>query len=1018
MYNKNIFLWLCAIVAAPQLFATQPNPQALGEQNQSAQTKFWENKGQIKDHDQQTAHFVKFGYQSGNTQVFLLETGLAYQFSKLHYPEGYQHDSKNLSSEARKTNDALREKIRLETFRMDMQLVGANPNPRISREGKSTDYINYYNHNVLGLYGYEKITYHEIYQGVDWVVYTNKEGLKYDFVVRPNADIRNIKMRFEHQEDLRLNADGSFTLSNAMGTITEKAPVSFQNGKEIATRFVLNGNELSFAIANYDPSQPLTIDPSVLWATYYGGGWIDEGSSCAIDVNGDVYLAGGSLSSNSIASGGHQNTFGGNYDAFLVKFNSNGVRQWATYYGGTATDFGYTCATDAAGNVYLAGETRSMLNIAAGGHQNTFAGTSLSDGFLVKFNPSGTRLWATYYGGTANDIVYSCVVDANSNVYLAGKTNSSSNIASGGYQNSISFGGYDAFLVKFNSAGVRLWATYYGGSGDENSNGCAVDTAGNIYLSGSTYAFNLASGGHQNTFGGTTGSDAFLVKFNSTGARLWATYYGGTGDDMGFTCATDRNGNIYLAGQTTSSTNINSNGHQNTHNGGTGTNVDGFLVKFNPAGTRLWATYYGGTGDDAIADCVIDNLNNVCVIGHTNSNTNIASGGHQNTFGGSSDAFLVKLDSNGVRQWGTYYGGTNDDIGLAGAADAAGNLYVVGWTRSLSAIALGGHQNTFGGDAKDGFLAKFDNSCNTTGSFSQTICAGQSFLFNGVNLSTSGAYLDTLVATNGCDSFLTLNLNVLPVQTGSFSQTICAGQSFFFNGLNRNTSGTYLDTLVASNGCDSFLTLNLNVLPVQTGSFSQTICAGQSFFFNGLNRNTSGAYLDTLVASNGCDSFLTLNLVVQNVDISVTNNGNSLTANNSNASYQWINCNDNSLIINEDNQTFTPNGNGVYAVVVIENGCVDTSACITITNLENYSKNSFSVFPNPSADAVNITFSQIANQPQINLYNSIGQLVYTQQFTNNVQQFSFSLSPLPVGVYWLSIQEQNGQIYTQKIVKE
>jgi len=759
MYNKNIFLWLCVIIAAPQLFATQPNPQTLGEQNQSAQTKFWENKGQIKDHNQQAAHFVKFGYESGNTQVFLLETGLAYQFSKLHFPEGYQHDSKNLSPDARKINGALREKIRLETFRMDMQLVDANPNPRISREGKSTDYINYYNHNVLGVHGYEKVTYHEIYQGVDWVIYTNKEGLKYDFVVRPNADISRIKMRFEHQENLRLNADGSFTLSNAMGTITEQAPVSFQSGKEIATRFVLNGNELSFAIANYDPSQPLTIDPSVLWATYYGESAAEKGNACVVDANSNVYLAGITGSSSAIASGGHQNTYGNNTDAFLVKFNSAGVRQWATYYGGNSVEDGFSCAVDASGNIYLAGRTQS--------------------------------------------------------------------------------------------------------------------------------------------------------------------------------------------------------------------------------------------------------------------NSAIASGGHQNTLGGSTDAFLVKFNSTGVRQWATYYGGTNPDIGLACAVDASGNVYLAGYTPSANAIASGGHQNTYGGST-DAFLVKFGTPCvSITGSFSQTICAGQSFFFNGLNRNTSGAYLDTLVSTNGCDSFLTLNLTVLPIQTGSISQTICSNQSFFFNGLNRNTSGTYLDTLVAANGCDSILTLNLTVLPIRTGSFSQTICAGQSFLFNGVNLTTSGAYLDTLVTSNGCDSFLILNLTVLTVDISVTNNGNSLTANNNNnASYQWINCSDNSLIINETNQTFTPNGNGVYAVIVSESNCVDTSACITITSLENYNKNSFSVFPNPTNDIVNITFSQTTNKTQINLYNSIGQLVYTQKFTNNAQQFSFSLSPLPVGVYWLSIQDQNGQIYTQKIVRE
>ncbi|HRG88471.1 MAG TPA: hypothetical protein PLW44_05580, partial [Chitinophagales bacterium] len=151
---------------------------------------------------------------------------------------------------------------------------------------------------------------------------------------------------------------------------------------------------------------------------------------------------------------------------------------------------------------------------------------------------------------------------------------------------------------------------------------------------------------------------------------------------------------------------------------------------------------------------------------------------------------------------------------------------------------------------------------NTSGSFTASICQGQSYFFNGVNRTVSGAYLDTLINANGCDSILTLNLIVTPTTTGSFSASICQGQSYLFNGVNRTSSGTYLDTLVNANGCDSLLTLNLSVTPTTTGSFSASICQGQSYFFNGVNRTSSGAYLDTLVNANGCDSILTLNLTV------------------------------------------------------------------------------------------------------------------------------------------------------------
>jgi hypothetical protein len=160
---------------------------------------------------------------------------------------------------------------------------------------------------------------------------------------------------------------------------------------------------------------------------------------------------------------------------------------------------------------------------------------------------------------------------------------------------------------------------------------------------------------------------------------------------------------------------------------------------------------------------------------------------------------------------------------------------------------------------------------STTGTINQSICAGSSYLFNGINRTTAGSYLDTLVGSNGCDSFLTLNLTIRPITTGTINQSICAGSSFLFNGINRTTAGSYLDTLVGSNGCDSFLTLNLTIRSTTTGTINQSICSGSSYLFNGINRTTAGSYIDTLVGSNGCDSFLTLNLTIRPITTGTIN---------------------------------------------------------------------------------------------------------------------------------------------------
>jgi hypothetical protein len=490
---------------------------------QKSSWAFEENKGQVTGADGKN---VKFVFKEGNLSMFLMQSGIAYQFHKVTYPEGYKPLDKFASAEERLKIERLQSQIQTETYRMDVRLEGANPNPTIKKEGRSDDYIQYYNHNALDVRSYQKVTYYEVYPNIDWVVYVNKNAganepkVKYDFIVHPGGDPSQIKLKTEWVEELTTNDDGSITMKNRMGSISEQRPVSFQDGKDVKTNFMIDNNTILFHLENFDKNKDLTIDPGLVWATYYGGSIEDKGNSCAVDGSGNVYLTGATESTNNIASGGHQNTFGGNSDAFLVKFNSSGVRQWATYYGGSEYDYGNSCATDNSGNVYLAGATESTNNIASGGHQNSYGGGY--DAFLVKFNSSGVRQWATYYGGSG--VVYlqgnSCSTDGNGNVYLAGVTSSASNIASGGHQNSFGGGGTDAFLVKFNSAGIRQWATYYGGSEYDYGNSCATDLSGNVYLAGYTESTNnIASGGHQNTYGG--GGDGYLVKFdNSTNSSL------------------------------------------------------------------------------------------------------------------------------------------------------------------------------------------------------------------------------------------------------------------------------------------------------------------------------------------------------------------------------------------------------------------------------------------------------------------------------------------------------------------
>jgi uncharacterized repeat protein (TIGR01451 family) len=668
---------------------------------------FEENKGQMKDQFWKARPDVLFYGHSEGMNFFIKNSGMSYQLSRV---ESWK-DKDELMKELHANTSLSKEKIPNEigTYRVDVNWLGANNNFETQKGQELDGYNNYYNvpegiEPVLFVKKYASITLNNVWDGINLHYYGTDGLLETDYIVSPGADFKQIKIQYQGAE-LSTDNNGNLIIKTPFGEIHEGSLKVFQEGKQIEAHWMIQeGNIVSFDIPSYNPNIAMVIDPLTrVWGTYYGGNDQDEFRSVTIDDLGNLFLSGLTVSSSGISSGGHQNTYGGGVlDAFLVKFNSSGLRLWGTYYGGAGDDIGYYANCDTSGAVYMSGYTSSLMGIASGGHQNILGGGT--DAYLVKFNSSGVRLWGTYYGGSNGEEGRGINCDTYGNVYLAGLTASTSGIAAGGHQNIFGGGQSDAFLVKFNSSGVRQWGSYYGGSGFDGASNPTCDLNGNVYLSGGTASTNgIASGGHQNTFGGGN-RDAFLVKFNNSGVRQWGTYYGGSGNDGGWS-KTDDNGNIYMTGHTGSTAGIASGGYQNIFYG----NEDAFLVKFNSSGVRQWGTYYGGTGFDASYSITIDGTGCIYISGYTESHTGIAAGGFQDTQGGQVDAFLTKFNSTGIRIWGTYYGGANNDFSYSTDIDDSGNVYSAGYSESSIGIASGGHQNTFGG-FRDAFLVKFNQS--------------------------------------------------------------------------------------------------------------------------------------------------------------------------------------------------------------------------------------------------------------------------------------------------------------------
>jgi len=383
----------------------------------------------------------------------------------------------------------------------------------------------------------------------------------------------------------------------------------------------------------------------IQWSTYFGGDSITTVWSVATDRGGNIYIVGYTNCKIGIASSAaFQTSFGGGqYDAYLAKFNTAGSRIWSTYFGGNNNDVAYGICADATSNIYISGVTSSSNNITtSGAYQTILEGGG--DAFLAKFNNSGSLLWATYFGGNSGENNATISIDPSGNIYVSGSTGSSTGIAtSGAYQTSLAGGG-DAFLAKFSSSGGLLWATYFGGNNSEQGFSVNADAFGNVYIAGySLSTSGIATTGAFQT--STSGWDAFLAKFSANGALQWATYFGGAYYTDASSVATDSLGNVYFSGYTESKTAIATSGAYQTSLTG---NFDAFIAKFDKSGNCLWSSYIGVAG--IISNIIetglaTDKAGNIYLTAYTINDANVVTqGAYQTSYGGKTDAFLVKFD--------------------------------------------------------------------------------------------------------------------------------------------------------------------------------------------------------------------------------------------------------------------------------------------------------------------------------------------------------------------------------------
>lgn len=286
-------------------------------------------------------------------------------------------------------------------------------------------------------------------------------------------------------------------------------------------------------------------------------------------------------------------------------------------------------------------------------------------------------------------------------------------------------------------------------------------------------------------------------------------------------------------------------------------------------------------------------------------------------------------------------------------------------------------------------------------------------------INTSTTYYAEATSPEGCVSLnrTPVTAYVHPAYFFPEVHEICNNESYTWHGNTYSVAGTYTTVYTTSNGCDSIYRLKLSVNPSYSFVESHVICSGDSYIWQGNTYKTSGTYLKEYLTKKGCDSTFTLNLTVNAVDISVVQNGNTLTAGVAGAGYRWLNCADDySLLTDETHQNFNPAADGQYAVEITQNNCVDTSDCysISLTGIDPLASTEIKLYPNPVTDDLFIEVPENDEWYGIEMMNANGQVVYQNKFMNKTSIPAGQLSP---GVYMIKI-EYRKTFTMRKIIKQ
>ncbi|MFI5069954.1 MAG: SBBP repeat-containing protein [Terriglobales bacterium] len=659
---------------------------------------------------------------------------------------------------------------------------------------------------------FARVRYREVYPGINLVYYGSQGKLEYDFEVAPGADPQQIALRYRGADRLQLTPSGDLDIATGSGEVQLQTPRMYQNvgnqRRAVAGKFVLRGsNRVGFDLGPYDRSRALIIDPVLSYSTYLGGTGSESCSAIeqaqlgiataqftpgcpaiAVDSAFRTYIAGATTSVDfpGVSAGsGFQKCLDTapanpvtpvspspcptgltNSDVFVARLNATGTAvDFATYLGGSGSDVTAGMAVDQNFNVHIAGTTNSANFPTLVNSYQPAAASAGTHVFVSEVAAGGAALlYSTYLSGSGTDIASGIAIDTLGKEYVTGTTTSPAFPTTPAALQTTPKAANQYFFTKLDPTitgpGALLYSTYIGGStpttGVTMGGGIAVDSSCNAYLTGGTNFTDMPT---LNAFQGTNlgGLDAWVAKFSAPsgsacGSQLaltYLTYFGGTGDDIGYGIAVDTGLSAYITGSTTSPSITLPTGSGNPvpfasclddPPPATGTYplppcpsgltaADAFIAKFgslasnSTSGTNvpyLYFTYLGGTSADTGTAIATDNVGGALVTGWTDStdfpNAVLSGKAVQKSPGGGEDAFVARIDTSTVCSsnpptvvcpgYSTYLGGNGTDIGTGIALDSQSSAYVTGETASTNFPVLSALQSSLNGASPDAFVTK------------------------------------------------------------------------------------------------------------------------------------------------------------------------------------------------------------------------------------------------------------------------------------------------------------------------